>query len=61
MVALTLPPSTSRQLATRVPAVYLADAILAIVAILEVREMNNLRVCSRLNVPTPPASTISKW
>ena len=54
MVALTLPPSTSRQLATRVPAVYLADAILAIVAILEVREMNNLLVCSRLSVPTRP-------
>jgi len=54
MVALTLPPSTSRQLATRVHAVYLADAILAIVAILEVREMNNLRVCSRLSVPTRP-------
>ena len=28
------------------PAVYLAHAFLAIVAILEVREMNNLRVCA---------------
>jgi len=40
-----------------VPAVYLADANLAIVAILEVREMNNLRVCSRLSV-LPPASIV---
>jgi hypothetical protein len=33
--------------------VYLAHAFLVIVAIPEVREMNHLRVCSRLNVPTP--------
>jgi hypothetical protein len=47
-------PSTSRQLAAGVPAVYLAHAFLAIVAILEVHEMNNLRVCSRLSVSDSP-------
>jgi hypothetical protein len=38
----------------RVPRVYLAHAIRAIVAILAVRGMNNLRVCRQLDVPTPP-------
>jgi hypothetical protein len=43
-----------------VPAVYLADAILAIVAILEVREMNNLRVCNGRRGSNPTrASTFS--
>ena len=51
-------PSTSRPLAARYPAVYLADAILAIVAILEVRGMNNLRVCNgrRSSNPTRASS-----
>jgi hypothetical protein len=45
---------------TRVPAVYLADAILAIVAILEVPKMNNLRACnnSRGSTPTPGTNFI---
>jgi hypothetical protein len=52
-------PSTSRQLTPRVPAVYLAHAFLAIVAILAVRGMNKLRVPNGPDGSIPTAPTKS--
>jgi hypothetical protein len=42
----------------RVPAAYLTHAILAILAGSAERGMNNLRASNKLDVPTPPASTM---
>jgi hypothetical protein len=58
MVALTCHTGTLLLARPRVPAVYLAHAFLAIVAILEVRVLNNLRACNGRRGSTPTPGTI---
>ena len=53
----TLPPPRASDGNLRVPAVYLGSAILALVSVLELRGMNNLRICSGPDGSIPTAGT----